>query len=170
MYYYSFLKIKRTATADEIKKAYKKIASENHPDRTNGDSEKTKIFKQVVEAYETLFDPLKRARYNSLYPEKVHFEPPKPFSNMAKPPTHDIWGEPLSYKDQMQWLRENDIRNIEPAWFKFHQEPKPEPKPEKKDKEKGAGVDFYNEEPKFTKQPINGMHFHNPNDDWIANL
>ena len=50
--YYDILGVKKTATNEEIKKAYKKLALEFHPDRNAGDNEATAKFKEVSEAYE----------------------------------------------------------------------------------------------------------------------
>ena len=62
--YYSLLRIPRTASQDEIKKAYRKVALEYHPDRNAGSGEAEERFKEVTEAYEVLRDPDKRARYD----------------------------------------------------------------------------------------------------------
>ena len=62
--YYSLLRIARTASQDEIKKAYRKVALEYHPDRNAGSTEAEERFKEVTEAYEVLRDPDKRARYD----------------------------------------------------------------------------------------------------------
>ncbi|MCY4571957.1 MAG: molecular chaperone DnaJ [Gemmatimonadetes bacterium] len=62
--YYSLLRIPRTAGQDEIKKAYRKVALEYHPDRNAGSTEAEERFKEVTEAYEVLRDPDKRARYD----------------------------------------------------------------------------------------------------------
>jgi len=61
MDYYETLGVSRSATPDEIKKAYRKLAQKYHPDRAGGDAQK---FKQVNEAYQTLSDDQKRAQYN----------------------------------------------------------------------------------------------------------
>lgn len=59
--YYKVLGISKTATDEEIKKAYKKLSLKYHPDRPKGDEEK---FKELNEAYEILSDPIKRVQYN----------------------------------------------------------------------------------------------------------
>jgi molecular chaperone DnaJ len=62
--YYKILGVERTATADEIKKAYKKVAIKYHPDRNPDNKEAEEKFKQAAEAYDVLRDPDKRARYD----------------------------------------------------------------------------------------------------------
>lgn len=62
--YYEILEISKDASADEIKKAYRKKALKFHPDRNPGDDEAEKKFKEAAEAYEVLRDPDKRSRYD----------------------------------------------------------------------------------------------------------
>ena len=62
---YSVLGISREATADEIKRAYRKLARKYHPDRNQGDKESEERFKEVQEAYDTLSDPEKRKQYDA---------------------------------------------------------------------------------------------------------
>ncbi len=62
--YYEVLGVSKTATADEIKKAYRKKAIQYHPDRNPGDKEAEEKFKEAAEAYDVLSDPDKRARYD----------------------------------------------------------------------------------------------------------
>jgi DnaJ-class molecular chaperone len=64
--YYDILHVPETATEDEIKKAYRKLAKEFHPDRHPGESEAEAKFKEVGEAYEVLKDPEKRRKYDEL--------------------------------------------------------------------------------------------------------
>ncbi|HIE43784.1 MAG TPA: molecular chaperone DnaJ [Candidatus Omnitrophica bacterium] len=62
--YYEILGINRTATIDEIKKAYRRLALQYHPDRNPGNREAEEKFKEISEAYAVLSDPEKRANYD----------------------------------------------------------------------------------------------------------
>lgn len=62
--YYELLGVSRTATADEIKKAYRKLAMKYHPDRNPGDKVAEEKFREATEAYEALKDEQKRAAYD----------------------------------------------------------------------------------------------------------
>lgn len=64
MNHYETLGVEKTASQEEIKAAFRKIAFENHPDRTNGDQEKTELFKKANEAYAVLSDQEKRKEYD----------------------------------------------------------------------------------------------------------
>ena len=73
--YYKTLGVENTATKEQIKKAYRKLSLQFHPDRPNGNAEK---FKQINEAYETLNDEQKKRMYCS---EKRYTQ----YSNTSKP-------------------------------------------------------------------------------------
>jgi len=62
--YYEVLGVSKDASADDMKKAYRKLAMKYHPDRNPGDKEAEEKFKEAAEAYDVLSDPDKRARYD----------------------------------------------------------------------------------------------------------
>ena len=62
--YYKVLEVEESATADQIEKAYKKLALKYHPDKNPDNPEAESKFKEVGEAYEVLSDPQKRQRYD----------------------------------------------------------------------------------------------------------
>ena len=62
--YYEVLEVTKTATAEEIKKAYRKKAIQFHPDKNPGDKTAEEKFKEAAEAYDVLSNPDKRARYD----------------------------------------------------------------------------------------------------------
>lgn len=80
MDYYQILGVNENASQDEIKKAYKKLAMKNHPDR-GGD---TKKFQEISQAHDTLSDPQKRQQYDA---QKNGFNP---FGQNFGPGFHDV--------------------------------------------------------------------------------
>lgn len=77
--YYDVLGVAKSAPADDIKSAYRKLARKYHPDVNPGDKSAEEKFKEVNEAYEVLSDPEKRKRYDALGPNwkaGEEFRPP----------------------------------------------------------------------------------------------
>ncbi|HMN49331.1 MAG TPA: J domain-containing protein [Ignavibacteriaceae bacterium] len=64
--YYKILGVDKSATQDEIKKAYRKLAMKHHPDRNPGNKSAEEKFKEITEANEVLSDPEKRKKYDTL--------------------------------------------------------------------------------------------------------
>jgi curved DNA-binding protein len=64
--YYKILGVERSASKDEIKRAYRKLALNHHPDRNPGDKQAEDKFKEINEAYQVLSDPEKRGRYDQI--------------------------------------------------------------------------------------------------------
>ena len=83
--YYKILGIERNASQEDIKKRYRKLARECHPDTCKNDPTAEKRFKEVGEAYEVLKDPEKRQRYDALgsnWQEGQSFRPPPGYENV----------------------------------------------------------------------------------------
>lgn len=80
--YYEILNLERQAGADDIKRAYRKMAMKYHPDRNPGDAEAEKKFKEAAEAYEVLSDPEKRQRYDRFGHEGLRGTSGHDFSHM----------------------------------------------------------------------------------------
>lgn len=64
--YYNILEINESASSDDIKKSYRKLALKYHPDKNPGDKKAEERFKEIAEAYDTLGDVSKRKRYDAL--------------------------------------------------------------------------------------------------------
>ena len=105
--YYKTLGVSKNATADEIKKAYRKLARENHPD-AGGDEEK---FKDINEAYEVLSDEKKRElydRYGSADQNQVPFNWGGTGSGGSTVTFEDIFGNAGSWGDILERLRNGE--------------------------------------------------------------
>ncbi|MGN0190645.1 MAG: molecular chaperone DnaJ [Candidatus Cryptobacteroides sp.] len=78
--YYEVLGVERTASADQIKKAYRALAVKYHPDKNPGDKVAEEKFKEATEAYSVLSDPDKRAKYDRFGAEGLGDNPGPDFS------------------------------------------------------------------------------------------
>jgi curved DNA-binding protein CbpA len=107
--HYRVLEIEPTAQHIDIKKAYRRLALQHHPDRNNGSAASTERFKAIGEAYEVLSDPAQRARYDASLKEG------EPFSSTG---TNDVaTGRPYhDYVDPFE--RFNDLFSNDPF---FHE-------------------------------------------------
>jgi molecular chaperone DnaJ len=98
--YYKLLGVARTASADEIKKAYRRLARRHHPDVNPGDQESEEKFKHISEAFEVLSDPKKRDVYDRLghYSEQAAANAGSgfDFSNFGAANFRDIFSEIFS--------------------------------------------------------------------------
>ena len=85
--YYEILEVPRTASEDEIKKAFRKLARLYHPDVAKNKKEAEEKFKEINEAYEVLSDAAKRKRYDQLganYKNGADFRPPPGWENFQQ--------------------------------------------------------------------------------------
>ena len=93
--YYEVLEIDRTASGDEIKRAYRQMALKYHPDRNPDNAEAEQKFKEAAEAYDVLRDAEKRMRYDKFGHEGVNGSGFGPFANNEDIFSHfsDIFGD-----------------------------------------------------------------------------
>ena len=82
--YYDILGVPRTASNDEIKKSYRRLAMKHHPDRNTDDADAERKFKEAKEAYEVLSDSDKRAAYDRFGHDGVRGGPPGGGSRRSK--------------------------------------------------------------------------------------
>lgn len=88
--YYAILGVPRNASAEEIKKAFRKLARQHHPDKAKDKKAGEEKFKEINEAYEVLGDPANRKKYDQLgarWKDGAGFEPPPGWQGGARPRT-----------------------------------------------------------------------------------
>lgn len=87
--YYKILGVQKSATADEIKKAYRKLAQQYHPDRNPNDKRAEEKFKEINEAYDVLGKPESRAKYDRLGSNWRNFQQ----TTTSSPRSDFKWGD-----------------------------------------------------------------------------
>jgi DnaJ-class molecular chaperone len=100
--YYEVLGLARTATEDEIKKAFRKLARKYHPDVNPGDKTAEEKFKELNEAYEVLSDPEKRKRYDQLganWKAGADFTPPPGWADQGGRGGREGWRVGFDFGD-----------------------------------------------------------------------
>ncbi len=91
--YYEILGVDKKASADDIKRAYRRLAIQYHPDKNPGDKEAEAKFKQCAEAYEVLSDPEKRKRYDQFGHDGLRGAGVHDYSHMNVNDIGDIFGD-----------------------------------------------------------------------------
>ncbi|HRU14467.1 MAG TPA: molecular chaperone DnaJ [Anaerohalosphaeraceae bacterium] len=91
--YYEVLGVEKTATPEEIKRAYRKKAIQYHPDKNPGDKEAEAKFKECAEAYEVLSDPEKRKRYDQFGHDGLQGVGVHDYSRMNVEDISDMFGD-----------------------------------------------------------------------------
>ncbi|MBO4999764.1 MAG: DnaJ domain-containing protein, partial [Bacteroidaceae bacterium] len=89
--YYEVLGVEKSASEAEIKKAYRKLAIQYHPDKNPGDKEAEEKFKEAAEAYSVLSDKDKRARYDQFGHEGMGAAGAGGFGNFSDFDLNDIF-------------------------------------------------------------------------------
>ena len=93
--YYQILGIDKNATAAEIRKAYRKLAAQYHPDRNPGNTASAEKFKEINEANEVLSDPEKRKKYDRFGQNWKHYQ------GSSQPPQGDFnWSDVFGGRQQ----------------------------------------------------------------------
>ena len=109
---YSILCLNRDATQDDIKKAYKQLALQHHPDKNGGDDTK---FKKINEAYQILSDPDKRKMYDLKYEDNINLDILNKFATILM----DIVQEKMKDKVKQNLRKEKKDSNIPPVTLKI---------------------------------------------------
>lgn len=134
--FYAVLGVDKKATPDEIKKAYRKLALEFHPDKNPGDKNAEDRFKEVAEAYETLSDPSKKSKYDSSWsPGYGYGTPPKPEDPFAEYMRKSGANKRQQRYDPFSKVTEDEIFKDFDNYFQSKTNKQPPPK-----KKKGQGI------------------------------
>jgi len=112
--YYDILWVPKTATLNEIKKAYRKLAMQYHPDRNKGNKDAEKKFKEISQAYETLSDDKKRKNYDTFW--SSWFTSENPFSGWN---SYNYWNFWIDLEDLFWNFSSGSSRNYSSSGFDF---------------------------------------------------
>lgn len=111
--YYKILGVKKSATDDELKRAYRKLALEYHPDRHGGDDTQ---FKEVSEAYAVLKDPAKRTEHNLDLKKDELKQRPRTASTHSTTASSDFGGKADPASQQGVW---DDVQSNDQAGYRY---------------------------------------------------
>jgi molecular chaperone DnaJ len=117
---YKLLGLRRDASVEEIKKAYRELAKRHHPDRTQNNPRDTEIFKAVAVAFATLSNPQKRAEYDRLLAATEH-RSPRARAQRTRTTAADFRRQSTPFGDILEeffsgwdgWSRERDERLLD---------------------------------------------------------
>jgi molecular chaperone DnaJ len=118
--HYKLLGLRRDASLEEIKKAYRELAKRHHPDRTQNNPHDTEIFKAVAVAFATLSHPQKRAEYDRLLAATEH-RSPRARAQRTRTTASDFRRQSTPFGDILEeffsgreaWSRERDERLLD---------------------------------------------------------
>ena len=139
MDYYKILGVTKTASEEEIKKAYRAKALQYHPDKNQGNAAAEEMFKKINEAYSVLSDPTKRAQYDSGNSFSQQYQPytqENPFSQQYQPYTQE---NPFTYQRATSSDEDSQGFGTRYTWT-FYETPHQEPESEPLSRKKGIGA------------------------------
>lgn len=110
--YYDILGVPKTATSDEIKKAYRTLAFKYHPDRNQGNAEAEEKFKQISAAYDVLGDEAKRRQYDmGYYSESAYSNAGNQSQQQYQRQYQYTYSNPFGDDNFWEWFNGANFRN-----------------------------------------------------------
>lgn len=122
--YYSILRISSDSTSVEIKKSYRKLANQYHPDKNKGDISSSEIFKDINVAYENLIDPIKRKKYDLSLSHNETFSDYSSqhnYNDATEEPAEEDKNLPLHIRVSITWQESRDgaVRSVKANVARF---------------------------------------------------